>query len=192
MTEKRKAAKKAVRLVERKRKRARKPSSNSNQIPKDVWGPPERKSIKEGDKTYKDRTAFVAMAFDKKADRSPLFLTIKRTLRKLGIVAKRVDEIGGSCSIIDTIKIMIEDAQYLIFDITKERPNVYYELGYAHAAGNGPEEVIILAKKGTKLHFDIQSLSVKYYSSYRDLEAILREEIKKMKAYKTTRRKTSR
>ena len=63
-----------------------------------------------------------------------------------------------------------DTCRILISDVTHERPNVYYELGYAHAL---EKEVIILARDGTPLHFDIKDYNVIFYSNLTQLEARL-------------------
>ena len=52
-----------------------------------------------------------------------------------------------------------------MIDLTVERPTVYYELGYAHGVGNRAIEILLIAKTGTHLHFDIAHLAVMYYDS---------------------------
>ena len=42
-------------------------------------------------------------------------------------------DLGGS---LDDISELILKAEFIVCDLTLERPNVYYELGYAHGAGN--------------------------------------------------------
>jgi hypothetical protein len=54
----------------------------------------------------------------------------------VGLHASRVDENVGSGIVIREISELIERAEFIICDLTLERPNVYYELGDAHGAGN--------------------------------------------------------
>jgi len=92
---------------------------------------------------------------------------IKRGAAKQGIDAKRVDEIEHSKKITDVILEKLRSARFLICDISTERPNVYYELGFAHGIN---KDVILVAKEGTPLHFDIKDYNVILYRSYSELE----------------------
>ncbi len=75
----------------------------------------------------------------------------------------------------DEILQNIAKARLLICDLTDERPNVYYELGYARGL---KKKVINCAKKGTKLHFDIQGFRTIFYSSSSQLRKEIIEEIR--------------
>ena len=119
---------------------------------------------------YVEGLVFVGMAFDVPSDISDTFQAIKRACQKVGLDAKRVDDIQDSGSIPVQILKAIEDAEFLIFDLTVERPNVYYELGYAHGVGNRAEDIVLVAKEGEKIHFDIAHLRVIYYKTALDLE----------------------
>jgi hypothetical protein len=92
---------------------------------------------------------------------------IKRATAQHGIDAVRVDEIEHSKKITDVILEQLSGSRFLVCDISTERPNVYYELGYAHGIG---KEVILVAREGTTLHFDIKDYNVILYKSYSDLE----------------------
>lgn len=93
---------------------------------------------------------------------------IKRATAQHGIEAVRVDEIEHSKKITDVILEKIKVSRFLVCDISTERPNVYYELGFAHGIG---KEVILVAREGTTLHFDIKDYNVIFYKSYSELEA---------------------
>ncbi|MBF8278039.1 MAG: hypothetical protein HW390_3112 [Candidatus Brocadiaceae bacterium] len=92
---------------------------------------------------------------------------IKRATTRHGIEAIRVDEIEHSKKITDVILEKLRVSRFLVCDISTERPNVYYELGFAHGIG---KEVILVAREGTTLHFDIKDYNVIFYKSYSELE----------------------
>jgi len=54
----------------------------------------------------------------------------------------------------------IERAAVVIAEITPRNPNVFYEVGYAHALG---KPTILLARRGSELPFDIRSYRVVFY-----------------------------
>ncbi len=129
---------------------------------------------------YQDDMVFVGMAFDSPSDLSDTFQAIKRCCLGLGLNAVRVDDIQDSGPIPVQVLKAIEDAEFLIFDLSVERPNVYYELGYAHGCGNRSEEIVLVAREGTVLHFDVSSLRVIEYSSAIDLEQKLEPRLSSM------------
>jgi len=125
-------------------------------------------------------TVFVVMPFAKEFGFDDVFSAIFDECKKLRLKASRVDKEVGSGFVLRRIFQSIEDSEFIIVDLTNERPNVYYELGYAHGVGNGENDVLIIAKQGTELHFDIAPLSVKFYSSTEDLRRIVRDNLKEM------------
>ena len=62
----------------------------------------------------------------------------------------------------------------MICDISKERPNVYYELGYTHGIG---KEVILTAKHGITMPFDIKDYNTIFYRNMTELEDNLSKRI---------------
>lgn len=105
---------------------------------------------------------FVIMAF---SGTDKVYAAIKDECAKLGLNATRVDEHIGSGFIIRETYQLIRSAEFIVCDLTQERPNVYYELGFAHGIGNGADNILLLAKGGTTLHFDIAPLRIQYYRS---------------------------
>jgi hypothetical protein len=122
---------------------------------------------------------FVAMSFQGEGG-DETFKAIKDACRIIKLNARRVDENTTSGFIILEIIDLIEKAEFIVFDLTRERPNVYYELGYAHGVGNSPSNILLLAKQGTKLHFDIAALRVRFYKSTEELRDIIKRNLTEM------------
>ena len=128
--------------------------------------------------SFEQGLVFVIMSFDEK--NNDIYSAIKNECKKIKLKAIRVDEVGGSGLILRNIITLIAKAEFLIVDLTDENPNVYYELGYAHGVGNEDFDILLVAKEGTKLHFDIAPLSVYFYSSTEHLRKIVNEQLRKM------------
>lgn len=134
--------------------------------------------LKHKDTFVKD-LVFVGMSFQG-LGMDKVFQGIKDVCAKLKLKAKRVDENVGSGFIILEIVDLIEKAEFIIFDLSYERPNVYYELGYTHGVGNSPSNILLIAKDGTNLHFDILGLRVQYYKNIKDLKRIIEQNMRAM------------
>ena len=109
-----------------------------------------------------------------------VYRAIKDECSRLGLDARRVDENVGSGFVIREIADLIEDAEFLIIDLTYERPNVYYELGFAHGIGNEADEILLIAKEGTTIHFDIAPLRIQFYRSTEHLRSLIASSMKRM------------
>lgn len=107
------------------------------------------------------QTAFVMMRVAQDdANAEDVLDAIKVTCSDHNIEALRSDDVEHSDKITDVILKSIRDKDLLICDLTSERPNVYYELGFAHGIGR---KVILLAREGTVIHFDIKDYNVIFY-----------------------------
>ena len=126
----------------------------------------------DDDGDFEPNLVFLIMPF-KGAGMDDVHSAIKDACRKLGLYTRRADEFSGSGMIIDEITALIEKAEFIVCDLTLERPNVYYELGYAHGVGNEASDILLIAQAGTILHFDIAPLRVQYYTSTEHLRTII-------------------
>lgn len=141
------------------------------------FGRPNYKPDDHG--SFEKGSVFVAMPFIGEG-MDDVYSAIKDECDKLKLRAVRVDENTGSGFIIKEITELIEKAEFIIFDLTYERPNVYYELGYAHGIGNESHDILLIAKKDTKIHFDIAPLRVQSYESTENLRNIVNSNLNKM------------
>jgi hypothetical protein len=85
----------------------------------------------------------------------------KPAIEKTGLQSVRADaEIFGAGKIIDQVWRGINAAKVLVAELTTRNPNVFYELGLAHAL-NKP--VVLISSNEADVPFDLQHIRVIYY-----------------------------
>ncbi|MEX5665227.1 hypothetical protein ABFV57_10205 [Pseudomonas neuropathica] len=84
----------------------------------------------------------------------------------LGFQVSRGDEKLAGGDIFRRIIEMIATARVVVANISGRNPNVFYELGIAHALG---KPVILIAHKETDIPFDVQSKPIVFYRNEEEL-----------------------
>lgn len=118
--------------------------------------------------------AFVLMPFAKDFD-DVYRLGVKDTAESLGIIAERVDEQIFKEGILERIYRQIEAADLVIADMSGQNPNVFYEVGYAHAKG---KLCVLLTRTANDIPFDLKHhRHIVYGTSITDLKKQLKSEL---------------
>lgn len=95
---------------------------------------------------------FVLMPFNEDFD-DIYKLGIKEAAKEVGAYAERVDEQIFNEGILERIFNQISKADVIVADMTGRNPNVFYEVGYAHALG---KVVLLLTQKADDIPFDLK------------------------------------
>lgn len=124
--------------------------------------------------------AFVLMPFESTFD-DIYRLGIQAAAGELGMIASRVDEqVFHNEGILDRIRNQIEAADFIIADMTGKNPNVFYEVGYAHAKG---KLCVLLTQRADDIPFDLQHhRHIVYGQSISSLKAKLVADLTVLKA----------
>lgn len=85
---------------------------------------------------------------------------VKPALEECGLYAIRGDSLYRPTTIVDDIWQGIREAKLLIAELTDRNPNVFYELGLAHAIS---KPVILISKSIDDVPFDLRSIRVLVY-----------------------------
>jgi len=117
---------------------------------------------------------FVLMPFDAKFNDIYTF-GIKGAADEVDAYAERVDEQIFSEGILDRIFNQISKADVIIADMTGRNPNVFYEVGYAHALG---KIVLLLTQSTDDIPFDLKHRQHTVYGG--QIEALRRELVLKL------------
>jgi hypothetical protein len=117
--------------------------------------------------------AFVVMSFGQD-DRTIFDNGIKPAIESLGIEAVRVDGDHFTGTVTEQIVDRIKGAYFVVAEMSRQRPNCYYEVGFAQALGR---PVILLIDNPANIHFDVQGFPFVVYEGAVDLQGKLRERI---------------
>ncbi len=97
-------------------------------------------------------------AFDKRYD--DVFVP---AIGKAGLTPCRVDRVRGVEVLIEEVEKQIRASDAVLADVTKDNPNVWYELGYASVAGK--PTVLVCSREREKFPFDIQHRKIITYTT---------------------------
>ena len=118
-------------------------------------------SIKNFTVTKEIPKAFVVMQFS--SPYNELYHeVIKSVCKKYKLDVIRADETYGPGIILTDIIKQLNESRLIIADISNPNPNVFYEVGYAHAL-NKP--TILIAETDTKLPFDVSPFRTLFYEN---------------------------
>jgi hypothetical protein len=118
------------------------------------------------------RNVFTIMSF-KKPSRD-VFASYKEVCQSYGFVAERTDQSTSSERIVPRIEIGIRKSAFVLVDLSDLTPNVFYEMGFARALG---KEVIVTAKVGTQLPFDVGDIPTIFWEDQQDLKEGLEKRV---------------
>jgi hypothetical protein len=112
---------------------------------------------------------FVVMPFAQELD-DIYHLGIRETVLTLGGVCERADEIRYTGGILEKIYDSIRTASVIIAEVSVPNPNVFYEIGYAHALG---KPVVLLTRDISNSPFDLRGYNHIVYTSIVELRKSL-------------------
>jgi hypothetical protein len=139
---------------------------------KSDWSAHAESIVALAEKVATSRAVLVLMAYSARPDLEDAFDSFKHVCDELGYECERVNEENAGERILPDIVARLERAAFVIADLTELRPNVFYELGYADGL---KKKVVVTAKEGTELPFDVKDIPTIFWDGQRKL----REDLKK-------------
>ncbi|MGG0203648.1 hypothetical protein [Bacillus mycoides] len=100
------------------------------------------------------------------------FVAVRDVCNNLSLKCIRGDEKHIKGEILPSIIKSILEARIVIVNINGRNPNVFYELGVAHALG---KKTILISKFGNELPFDVKSKNVILYKEISELQSKLKD-----------------
>ncbi len=120
---------------------------------------------------------FVAMPFLPKLE--PTYKCIRRLGSKLRLKVARADDLFGAGAVVADIWQQITSARLVLADCTGRNPNVFYEIGIAHAVG---KPVVLTTQRREDVPFDIAHIRFIQYRptplGRKELEATLEKTLR--------------
>jgi hypothetical protein len=126
--------------------------------------------IRRDDITIDSKLVLLLTPFDPSFEES--YRVVVEACRRIGLTCVRGDEEDAHGDILTHILRVMVRARFIIADVGSRNPNVYYELGLAHALD---KSTILISETISDLPFDIQSKRVLIYRSLDELRKNLPE-----------------
>jgi len=106
------------------------------------------------EKAALSRDVFLIMSFDETDELLDYRAAVEAVCKTAGFQAVRTDSRppANTHQIVAAIHDHIQTCGFVIADLTNERPNVYYEIGYARGLD---KKVILTSRKTASVHFDL-------------------------------------
>jgi len=123
------------------------------------------------------KDAFVIMSFTDDPALIDAYQSFKEVCTQFNYDCKRMDEITDNKRITPAMFSSIKNSAFVIVELSMERPNVYYEMGYADALD---KPMIALAKEGTTIHFDAKDVPIIFWNSQTQLKKDLHARIEQI------------
>lgn len=111
------------------------------------------------------KNVFIVMSFKQEYD--DLYDAYDTVCHDFGFDAVRTDQVTSLERITPRILEGIKRSAFVIADVTEKSLNVFYEIGFAEGVGR---PVIITAKVGTELPFDIKDTPIVYWNTLKELK----------------------
>ena len=121
------------------------------------------------------KDVFVIMSFADDPELEDAYETFKSVCQAEEYRCTRVDDESMVPRILPEILSRINRCAFTIVDLSDEKVNVYYELGYADGIG---KSIIVTAKEGTQLPFDVKDIPVVFWKNQKGLREQLAKKIR--------------
>jgi len=112
----------------------------------------------------KQLRAFVIMPFDQEFDEVYTEL-IAKPLEEAGYGVQRADDVEARQNVLADVVRGIAEADLIVADVTTANPNVFYELGLAHAMGV-PTVLIAQQESAEEIPFDLRQYRTEFYDTH--------------------------
>ena len=141
-------------------------SNNLKQIAQDVVSLAARINV--------SKQVLVLMSFAQDPKLEDAYESFKDVCRQFDYQCIKIDDSTTMDRIVPEIFSSIRKAAFIIADLSEERANVYYELGYAHGL---KKPVVVTAYTGTQLPFDVKDIPTIFWDSQKHLKEKLKARI---------------
>jgi hypothetical protein len=106
------------------------------------------------------------------------FDAIEEVLGDLDCYAIRIDKEAPIEGLVERIKDEIRKANFIVADLTDERPSCYFEVGYAEALSVpvihvASKQSVVSPGTDTKIHFDIHR-NINFFTNHKELKEKIR------------------
>jgi hypothetical protein len=121
------------------------------------------------------KSVVAIMSYSEQNHLEDAYESFQLTCQEFGYQCQRVDDSNTVGRIVPEIIEKIENSAFVIADLTELKTNVFYELGYADGL---KKPVVITAKQGTELPFDLADVSTVFWNSQRELKEGLKTKVR--------------